>query len=149
MDWKVGIKTCLLALLGEAKRQWWWLLMALLVGSLLWFTPKVKASELSDYMDKAGLSFPKAVLKEAYKQDSVPAYGIMRKEEMTGHNIFIVYFVKRGKETKDIYEAMDRCVMRVRFFECKKTVVVEYFDLRLWAAGEYVPTIIRLELRYL
>ena len=121
-----GMKEVLFAILEEARKQWWWIILALALALMLWLAPKVNATPLEDFISSHNLKFPKVALEEAKKQNLVAAAGIMNEKEQ----IFTVYFLPKP-ETFDIQEFDVReAKMEVRFYLVKKRVIVEYITER-------------------
>mgnify|MGYP001573489706 CR=1 FL=1 len=126
-----GMKEVLFAIAGEARKQWWWLVLALALALMLWLAPKVNATPLEDFISSHNLKFPKVALEEAKKQNLVAAAGIMNEKEQ----IFTVYFLPQP-ETFDIQEFDVReAKMEVRFYLVKKKITVEYETYRNYSEG--------------
>ena len=117
-----GMKEVLFAIAGEARRQWWWLVLALAFALMLWLAPKVEATPLEDFVSKHNLVYPKIALEQAKTQNLVAGAGIMNEKDQT----FTVYFLTKP-ETFDIqeFDVWD-AKMEVRFYLVKKRVIVEY-----------------------
>ena len=118
-----GMKDVLFAILEEARKQWWWLVLALAFALMLWLAPKVKATPLDDYLLSHHLELPKVAQEEIKKQDLIAACGI----EDTKNNIFTVYVLKKNDiPVAPLQVDISKAVMQVHFYLVKKRVIVEY-----------------------
>ena len=134
--------TCLIALYETAKKNLYWLILALAFALMFWLAPKVNATPLDDFLVEHHLDFPNVVIEQMKLQNLIAAGGMLNSKEQA----FTVYFLKKP-ETEDVTEFdIHKAIMKVRFYLVKKWVIVEYKKEILWNANEYKTIIIHLEL---
>ena len=135
-----------------AKKNLYWLILALAFALMLWLAPKVEATPLEEFISSHHLEFPKVALQEAKKQNLVAGAGVMNEKEQ----IFTVYFLPKP-ETFDIQEFDIRdAKMEVKFYLTKKKISVEYETYRncgecakLWPGKGFRKVIIYTEFWHL
>lgn len=127
------MKVCL----QEIKRNFYWILMALIIGALLWMAPViVNATLLDDYLESHKLKLPILLEKKLEKMELIPAYG-MNLEDKDFHRYFVVHYIHKKDIAIDIEHA--EVIVKVKYDEVKKKVSIEYmtYKNKIWGAVEF------------